>query len=200
MDNLSLIISDRLSYGDPSADLLIHLTTLNSLRAIMFNMSLMGLPIKEMSDERSVSQFNSLDSERTASGRRRPLPSSLQPTQRQLAVVHHPWIDVLPFPSLRDMMIAQAEEIYDSGFCHDALGLYSHVAAGLLTWGRPWDPFGWEITDDFAEKWHLILYDCHELVMSTNYWRARRREPGIQEPKARQAVAMPSYMLLAKES
>lgn len=184
VETLSSIILHRLSYGDPSSDLLVHVTTLNSLRAIVYIMDMLDIGVNEMDDENSISAFNSQNP--TVVARRRLLPESLQPTALQLAVLHHPWIDAFPFPTFRDKLMIHADalaandgELSDATLCSDMLGLEAHASAGFLVWGNPWDASAWEMSEKFFRKWHWILGGCDELVKWTNYWRARRGEPGL---------------------
>ncbi|OAA69214.1 hypothetical protein LEL_10090 [Akanthomyces lecanii RCEF 1005] len=186
VENLSTVVLRRLSCGDPSSDLLLHLTTLNSLRAVTYIMGMLDLPANEMHDDSSISQFNSQDPVVVA--RRHLLPPSLQPTAAQVAVAHHPWIDVFPFPSFRDSLLRHEEELAadegehgDAVLCGDTLGLNPHRPAGLLVWGDPWQAEAWEVSEEFASKWRWILHGCHEIRASTNYWRARRGEPVLEE-------------------
>lgn len=167
--------------------MLLHLTTLNSLRAVTYIMGMLSLPADEMHDEDSISQFNSRDPAVVA--RRRLLPPSLQPTAAQVAVAHHPWVDVFPFPSFRDNLLRHGEELSaadagehsDNVLCGDTLGLDPHRPAGLFVWDRPWQAESWEVSEAFASKWRRMLRGCGELRASTNYWRARRGEPVLEE-------------------
>ncbi|OAR01732.1 hypothetical protein LLEC1_08081 [Akanthomyces lecanii] len=169
VENLSTAVLRRLSCGDPSSDLLLHLTTLNSLRAVTYIMGMLDLPANEMHDEDSISQFNS----QSSAGRRRLLPPSLQPTAAQRAVAHHPWIDVFPFPSFRDSLLRHQDALAaaDEGehvLCSDTLGLSPHAPAGLLVWGDPWEAKAWEVSEGFARKWRWVLRGCDEIRAATN--------------------------------
>lgn len=187
MENLSSHVLARLSEGDPSSDLLLHVTTLNSARAIFHLMNMLELPMAEMNNDDSISQFNSRSPSVVA--RRRLLPASMQPTAMQVTVAHHPWIDVFPFASFRNQLLLHADtleaggEDWDGGdLCSDTMGLNEHAAAGLLIWGDPWDGHAWEVTEPFARKWYWLLGGCDELLASTNYWRATRGEAALRVP------------------
>lgn len=184
IETLSSIILHRLSYGDPCSDLLVHVTTFNSLRGIIYIMGVLDMAVNEMDDDNSISSFNAPDY--TVVARRRVLPESLRPTALQLAVPHHPWIDAFPFPSFRNSLLTHADalaadegELSDVKLCSDTLGLDVRTSAGLLVWGDPWDASAWELSEAFFTKWCWILYGCDELLASTNYWRASRGEPSL---------------------
>ena len=109
------------------------------------------------------------------------LPKSLCPTPCQSSAFHHPWIDVLPWPELRDkILFLAANELIDedelwydmvefdaSRTCHDA---------SIIVWGEPWDPRGWEVSTGFLRKWGWILKGCPDILEATNYWRQKRGE------------------------
>ncbi len=47
---------------------------------------------------------------------------------------------------------------------------------GLIVWGEPWDPSGWEMSESFLSRWRWVVNGCVGLLASTNYWRAQRGE------------------------
>lgn len=107
-------------------------------------------------------------------------PATLKPTQLQLSTEHHPWVDCFPWPRLRDNMIKAFErpDLCDEDeLCHDVCDLADERESMLVVWGSPEDPRNWEVSESFLMKWAWLLYGCGQLIMSTNYWRARRGEP-----------------------
>jgi hypothetical protein len=107
-------------------------------------------------------------------------PATLQPTQLQLSMEHHPWVDCFPWPQLRDNFLKAFErpDLCDEDeLCHDICD-YKDIDKEpmLLTWGSPWDGRNWEVSDEFLRKWAWLLSGCGEVIMSTNYWRAKRGE------------------------
>lgn len=56
------------------------------------------------------------------------LKPDLRPSSEQITVKHHPYIDILPFPTLRKNLITHQEEIDEDEFFHDML-------TGLVCWG-----------------------------------------------------------------
>ena len=105
-------------------------------------------------------------------------PDSLRPTALQLSVPHHPWIDLLPIPHLRDNIIhaAGVSAVCDEdNLCYDMVEVSSESdKASLIVWGEPWDPRGWEASVAFLRKWGGLLKGCPEILEATNYWRQKR--------------------------
>ena len=70
------------------------------------------------------------------------IPSSLQPTQLQMSILHSQFIDRFPFPRLRDNMICLIGYIDEEDFLGDLFNLTSFT----LTPGcAPWDPRAWKM-------------------------------------------------------
>ncbi|KAL4789010.1 hypothetical protein BDV19DRAFT_383450 [Aspergillus venezuelensis] len=84
----------------------------------------------------------------------KPPPPTLRPTPIQRHIPHHPWLDFLPFPRMRDNLIKASEHWDDEELCLDS----------------------WEATEAFLKKWPWVVRGCPELMYSTNAWRARRGE------------------------
>jgi hypothetical protein len=107
-------------------------------------------------------------------------PASLQPTQFQLSMEHHPWVDCFPWPRLRDNLLRAFEhpDLCDEDeLCHDISG-YHDTEKGpmLIIWGSPWDPRSWEVSDEFLRKWAWLINGCGDVITGTNYWRSKRGE------------------------
>lgn len=172
LGDLAATVHRGLEHGDPASDLLLSLTKLNALRAIMSNMSTLGLSFDIIRDDHAVSIFNMTGPVMASQN----LPISLQPTHLQTSVVHHPWTDPFPFPSLRDALLQHDGEFDETEFCNDVFGVNGTEPVGLIIWTEPWDPNGWEMTEVLARKWKWLLQGCVELQASTTYWRSRRGE------------------------
>jgi len=96
-----------------------------------------------------------------------PFPVSLFPTPRQLTVPHRLYIDIIPFPNLRDRILASQDTINELQLILDLM------ADDWRFWGaEPWEPEGWEIGERFAAKWWFLLDD--EILRMTNFWRKQR--------------------------
>lgn len=98
-----------------------------------------------------------------------PVPAALTPTALQSRKPHLPYIDVLPFPSLRDKLL-HASDIIDNP------ELWSDIIGGAVrVWGKtPWDKRGWEVEENFAVKWWWLMTD--EVLEEANFWRVSREE------------------------
>ncbi|VUC28100.1 unnamed protein product [Clonostachys rosea] len=105
------------------------------------------------------------------------LPQTLAPTARQQIVPHMPYIDILPWPSLRDRMLESLPTINELEFVQDM------SSSDLRVWGRlPWDPLGWEVGPVFAKKWWFLMDE--KIMQSTNFWRAQRGEEALELMKS----------------
>jgi hypothetical protein len=97
------------------------------------------------------------------------LPPAIAPTLQQQIVPHRPYIDMLPWSSLRDRILNSLMAINELEFILD-------MASGdLKVWGStPWDPTGWEVGPEFARKWWFLMDDG--IMHTTNFWRGQRGE------------------------
>jgi hypothetical protein len=116
----------------------------------------------------------------------RDLKEHLRPCATQLMYAHHPYIDVLPFPTFRERVIKLAYTelpmIDDDDLCRDlendglvcwgsALGGGS-VATGS---GAPWDIRSWEAQSWFLKKWWILIGGAEgEIYKQTRWWRNMR--------------------------
>ena len=116
------------------------------------------------------------------------LKTHLRPCATQLMYRHHPYIDVLPFPTFRERLIklACAEEpmIDEDELCKDLAN------AGLICWGSslgggsaatgsgaPWDIRSWEAQDWFMKKWWILIGGAEgEIYKHTQWWCEMRGE------------------------
>ncbi|KAH6655944.1 hypothetical protein BKA67DRAFT_562236 [Truncatella angustata] len=169
-------VQQRLSCS-PRADMLLSLIQFNSTRALVVNARALGITREFMAPD-SRSPFIAPNNGGLTSDT--SMPSSLRPTQFQLTVAHHPWIDILPWSKVRDNLLLHDESSYDKKeLCRDLRGFQKVAGSnygGIIAWGEPWDPRGWEVTEAFASKWPWLIQDCYELLESTNSWRTMRGE------------------------
>ena len=117
-------------------------------------------------------------------------PRSLKPTLLQYTVRHHPWIDLLPCPRLRDNFLGIIQQfgedaIDEDKLCQDVIegrtrDTDSHAAA-LIVWGNPWEVASWEVSEEFVQNWGCLLHGCKELLESTNVWRGKRGLPNLTD-------------------
>ena len=69
----------------------------------------------------------------------------------------------------------------DDQICYDVLG-WCHPTNGrngLIVWGEPWDPHGWEASEGFLRKWGWTVAGEPEIAAATNHWRSVRGEEAI---------------------
>ncbi|KAL1869408.1 hypothetical protein Daus18300_005620 [Diaporthe australafricana] len=156
------------------------LSQYNFVKALFANMEVLGLSDDEMDDE-ALSPFNSNvvsgPSRLTAVRPAELLPAALQPTELQHSTMHHLWIDLLPMPAMRENIFRRDADSFDEEeLCHAMRGQAPVHNPGLLVWSDPWDPTGWEVTEDFVASWPWVVIGCADLLRSTNAWRARRGE------------------------
>ncbi|KAL2822440.1 hypothetical protein BJX63DRAFT_376533 [Aspergillus granulosus] len=161
--------------GSPQRDHLISLSRVNLLRAAYQNVMAVGMTVDWLCADEAISVFSTL-SPTARSGSL--IPPSLAPTALQCAVPHHPWVDIFPFPGMRDNLIRAGSRLDDDEFCHDITGFWDtrRSNATLLVWGTPWDARNWEVTEEFIRKWGELMAGCPELLVSTNAWRRTRGE------------------------
>jgi hypothetical protein len=161
--------------GTPRTDLLLHLVQFNFTRALMENTRILGLTSDQLHDD-AISPFNTLGPWQNDSLQN--LPIMLQPTAIQRCIPHHPWLDLLPEPQLRDNLILAGDFEEETQLCLDMKGSGTPKSqrSGIIVWGDPWDPLGWEITEPFAHSWGWVIRNCRDLAYSTNQWRAKRHE------------------------
>lgn len=110
-----------------------------------------------------------------------PLPPTWQPTASQQLVPHHPMLDILPWPSARDRVIAvfglpeaarppaAAGPLALAELAYDV----EDGAEGMRIWGPdPYDPAAWEVGQLLFERWWFIF--DRAIVEQSNRWRALR--------------------------
>lgn len=160
--------------GSPAADLLLTLVQFNVFRALLRNMFSLQLSTSWLDDVAT--------SAITTGAFNHSAPPSLLPTTLQEQVTHHPWIDLFPFPILRENIL----RVYDvwngeDELCAAMVGWCNSPGArtGLISWGEPWNPYGWEATEEFCKRYGWVMRGCSELMHATNHWRAQRGESAL---------------------
>ncbi|RAK96945.1 uncharacterized protein BO80DRAFT_458539 [Aspergillus ibericus CBS 121593] len=128
----------------------------------------------------------------TVQGAFKALKPDMRPNIEQITVEHHPYIDILPFPTLRRNLITHPEYIDEDEFFHDVLtGLVCWGGAGIgrrdrqlsmgyASTGTPWDVRSWEAKVWFLKKyWTLLGGEEGELVRQSEWWRSIRGDETI---------------------
>lgn len=157
--------------GSPRTDMLLTLIKFNVFRALMDINGMLGFSLEWLREDAISPFYQSLHD--TKSG----CPGNLEPTLLQQTVEHHPWIDLIPLPAMRDNIL-RADSFDDTPLCHDIVDNRQCLGdwSGLIVWGDPWDPHNWEASEDFVKKWAWVVHGCWELFGSTNKWRSKRGE------------------------
>lgn len=112
------------------------------------------------------------------------LPEVWRPTSAQIMVPHHPLIDFLPWPSVRDRILAimsMPSESRPPAAAGD-LWLYNLAydvednAEGIRIYGGdPYDPESWEVGQKLFENWWFVF--DRKVVERSNKWRKLRGAP-----------------------
>ena len=118
------------------------------------------------------------------------LPPTWQPTASQLTMPHHPVVDLLPWPGVRDRMIGimsltdadndgisvTPPTVMRDGSIPALLNFIYDVedgAEGMRIWGSdPYDGDCWEVGQVVFERWWFIF--DRAVVERSNYWRRLR--------------------------
>ena len=129
----------------------------------------------------------------TVQGMFKTMKPDLRPNSEQITVKHHPYIDILPFPTLRKNLITHQEEIDEDEFFQDMFtGLVCwggagigrkdrEVSTGYASTGTPWDVRSWEARVWFLKKyWTLLGGEDGELVRQSEWWRSIRGEDTVE--------------------
>ncbi|TGO08956.1 hypothetical protein BTUL_0184g00020 [Botrytis tulipae] len=166
----------------PEGEKLLVLVKVNVFRALISNSMTLGIPSDVITNDDATSAFfpPSVDVDGILA-----LPPTLRPIDLQTQIPHHPWIDCLPVPQMRQNLI-RAGNTYDvMDLCGDLVGLFSAGIGrtGMVIWGEPWDVTGWEVTEGFLERWGWTVKGCWDLFESTNRWRAERGQMALQFDK-----------------
>ena len=160
----------------PKPSYLQALIRLNVLNAVSRNALALGIPVEGLCHDDMISPFNLPGPQLPTS----PVmlgssPKNLLATMLQTNAVHHPWIDLFPWPRVRDNILsALAINLFDEDeLCCDILEIRNDEA-GLIVWGEAWDVQSWEASEFFLRKWGYLTRGCPEILEATNYWREKR--------------------------
>jgi hypothetical protein len=166
-----------------SPDHLITLLQFNALRASALNWSLISglyttvVDCDEDNDTLQVLPYP---------GHSEKIPPSLLPTKLQQTVPHAAWIDLIPSPQGRDLLITAQGSFDEDELWRDCIGgLYEGFPddeicrRGIIAWNPPWDIAGWEVSEGFLSKWPWLVRGIPGLLEATNRWRRERREEAL---------------------
>lgn len=149
---------------------------LTILRAMLRIADRLGCNNQQLWELGCLSPFNSGETVPT-----NHLPVTWRPTASQITVPHHPVIDFLPWPSVRDrvlMIFSLPEEarppqaagpmalvnlVYDLEDNSEGVRIYG---------GDPYEASSWEVGQVFFERW-WFLFD-RDIIETSNNWRRLR--------------------------
>lgn len=174
--------------ADPCADHHLKLLQFNTINGFTKNAGALGYQFDWLVCA-AVSPFGCNGPGRSAVGPAAAavVPSSLKPTTMQLTTRHHPWLDLFPFPRMRDNLLIAAGVLSPE----EEQQLFTDVMesdggkdewTGLVLWGEPWDLQSWEVSLPFLKRWAWLVNGCPEIITSTNHWRRKRGEDAISAP------------------
>ncbi|KAL7905309.1 hypothetical protein GGI35DRAFT_144020 [Trichoderma velutinum] len=162
----------------------------NIIRGLTANASLLNYPWSTVCQDDALSSFSPPNPNLDLSITQSHVPVSLHPTSLQYEETHHPWLDLIPSPRFRDNLLrrlatASPEWDFETELCEDVTGV-GHLQLGcsrpgFMIWGEnSWDVHNWEVTEEFAQKWHDLIDGCRDLIVSTNEWRKKRGEAPLR--------------------
>lgn len=154
-------------------------TRLNTFDALARNALMLRIPLEYLESDDYSSVFN-YQGPPPPSPEQPSLPTNLCPTALQKTVMHHSWLDLFPFPRMRDNILRGInageydEDVLCDTLCCDLLKFDDDTNAALVVWGESWDATGWEFSAEFFTRWGVLLQGCTEVLETTNYWRQKR--------------------------
>ncbi|RFU74841.1 hypothetical protein TARUN_7410 [Trichoderma arundinaceum] len=168
----------------------LRIARLSYFTALFANFGSLGFDFGLFLDERSLSPFCSgsptKDVGTSAVITDGNIPSSLRPLPSQFTILHHPYIDALPFPTLRrralaalaaDPPLLDEDDLCLDLMLHDGLVCWGSANLNGTDHGTPWDSHSWEAKEWFLRKWKwLIGGQDGELWHSSRWWAAQRGE------------------------
>jgi hypothetical protein len=198
-----------------STDHLLHLVQYNVFRAFVSNKQTLNLLLTGQTDRRmspTTCPISGPYRDDTCVFPLNPnIPAALTPTLYQQAHPHPIWINLFPFPRMRDNLIRRQGRFDHWELLTDLIGEFlganqfprrqglpltinltdpkphdeDTVTAGrkgLIVWGEPYDVQSWEATPGFFAKWAWAVEGCDDLLESSNHWRSIRGEELIWPP------------------
>ncbi|KAK6499602.1 hypothetical protein TWF481_009967 [Arthrobotrys musiformis] len=159
---------------------------INVLSAWCHNALVLSIPFDELYNDDGISPFNSRRLTPQRAGAPTPsFPVDLCPTEVQRTIVHHPWVDLIPVPRMRDNILRGLEAglFEEDELCRELAGADNTDDAmqmSFLVWGESWDVKNWELGAGFIQRWGFLVHGCPEILEATNIWREKRGESKIE--------------------
>ncbi|EJP69741.1 uncharacterized protein BBA_01706 [Beauveria bassiana ARSEF 2860] len=114
------------------------------------------------------------------------LPPTWQPTATQIMMPHHPFLDFLPWPSVRDKVIdifslpegsRPPSAAGPTGLANLAYDIEDNSEGVRIYGDDPYDPAYWEVGQVFFQRW-WFLFD-RDIIATSNRWRRLRGAPPL---------------------
>lgn len=174
----------------------IRVTQMSFVSAVLYNATMLGITAPEMFSHDTESHFYTIATRRASCATTEDaaaqhaalvdIKEDLKPTQNQLTLRHHPYIDTLPFRVFRERLIAlinaQPPIINTAELCHDlqsdgVICWGSSAGAGTGHSGAPWDIRSWEVRPWFLKKWWMLTEGVDgEMYQQARWWCEMRGE------------------------
>ena len=161
-------------------------TRITTLQAYLANAEALGYLIPELYCKISPSIFHhpKLKTAAEINGFRDTIsyriPLHLRPMHAQIQYAHPPFMDLLPFPSVRERAVLfssftppliNAAELKED-ILNDGLICWSKSKKGT---GQPWDMRSWEAAEWFLKKWWMLVGGEEDDIQEhTKWWRNLR--------------------------
>ncbi|KAM0247769.1 hypothetical protein ACHAQJ_009702 [Trichoderma viride] len=165
----------------------LSLRHMNIFRAFFSNAVALHFPVEKLIGSNSLSPFYRQEANTTEALQNimdimpNTLPQDLKPTPPQITYGHSPFLDLLPFPTLRARAIifsACTPPIVDLVELKNDI-----IDGGLVCWltsqkgsGQLWDKRSWEATPWFIDKWKVLVGDTNDEIWSQTKWWKQLKE------------------------
>ncbi|KAL3451361.1 hypothetical protein BJX65DRAFT_303939 [Aspergillus insuetus] len=146
-----------------------------------------GVLVEEMAVDGAMSPFTPTrpSAPWTSPDKLAALKPDIQPVPEQFMIPHHPYLDLIPFPTFRTralLALACEDRTFDEAdLCFDLIhgGLRCNASSAVSLHGRgdgaPWDARSWEVTPWFYRKWVGLVGDENDLIYRNSAWWWARR-------------------------
>ncbi|KIM94352.1 hypothetical protein OIDMADRAFT_149434 [Oidiodendron maius Zn] len=172
---------------------LVRTSTLQAYLSNANAMMTIGLSIPALYDESATSPFyrpyisTSQDVEAILATYTSRVVVHLKPTALQITSFHHPWLDLIPFPAIRERLLkllSMTPPMIDvMEFKSDVFlknGLFCWRASEKKGSGQPWDMRSWEAEPWFLRKWWMLMGgEDADIWSQTRWWRSMREEEEV---------------------
>jgi hypothetical protein len=109
------------------------------------------------------------------------LKPDLRPISEQMTIPHHPYLDLIPFPSFRKRALTAIAsnrlQFGEDELCFDLmnggiqyLAAYSRTSLHGRGEGAAWDSHSWKASLWFLQKWAFLLEGPEDPMYRTSLW------------------------------